>query len=158
MHNSTSKLLVKTFDGSLVHLKLKPACMSSTVEFDIQYYDYDGDESLVKAKVIFREAASIDFEINLFDNPIGAELCGFYELFQTETKREIVEKLFRNRLEGFLYHGDYNYNADDKHDMLNWREPIDELYKNLDTYHLYQQQTQGGVYYILAKSFEIIAT
>jgi len=42
--------------------------------------------------------------------------------------------------------------------MLNWREPIDELYKNLDTYHLYQQQTQGGVYYILAKSFEIIVT
>lgn len=158
MNNAASKLLIKTFDGSLADLKLTPECAGSTVEFDIRYYDYEGDESLVQAKVIFREAASIDFEINLFDNVIGAELWGFYEIFQTEKKKEIVEKLFRNRLDGVLYHGDYDYDADDEHDMLNWREPIDELYKNLDTYHLYQQQTQGGIYYILAKSFEIIAT
>ncbi len=157
MNGAASKLLIKTFDGSLVNLKLRPECMNSTVEFDIRYYDYDGDESPVKAKVIFREAASIDFEVNLFDNCIGAELCGFYEVFQEEKKKEIVEKIFRNRLDGFLYHGDYSYDADDEHDMLNWREPIDGLYKNLDKYHLYQQQTQGGIYYILAKSFEIIA-
>lgn len=158
MNNAASKLLIKTFDGSLADLKLTPECAGSTVEFDIRYYDDEGDESLVRAKVIFREAASIDFEINLFDNVIGAELWGFYEIFQTEKKKEIVEKLFRNRLDGFLYHGDYDYDAGDEHDMLNWREPIDELYKKLDTYHLYQQQTQGGIYYILAKSFEIIAT
>ena len=152
----TSKLLIKTFDGSLANLKLKPKCMNSTVEFDIRYYDYDGDNSLVKAKVIFREVASIDFEINLFDNYVGAELCGFYEIFQTEKKKEIIEKIFTNRLDGFLYHGNYNYDANEENDMLNWREPIDELYKNLDEYHLYQQQTQGGIYYILAKSFDII--
>lgn len=156
MDDKTSKLLVKTFDGSLVALRLKPRCMDSTVELDIRYYDHDGEGPLVKARAVFRGVVSIDLEVNLFDNYIGAELCGFYEILQTEKKKEIVERIFRNRLDGFLYHGDYDYDADDGHDMLNWREPVDKLYQDLDKYHLYQQQTQGGIYHILAKSFALI--
>lgn len=152
--SENSRLLIKTYDGSLVNLKLKPKCMNSTVEFNIKYYDED--DSLVKAKMIFSEVVSIDFEINLFDNDIGAELSGFYEIMNVKKKKEMVEKIFKNRLDGFLYHGDYNYDADDEHDMLNWRESVEELYQNLDQYKLYQQQTQGGIYYILAKGFEII--
>lgn len=156
MAGTDSKLLIKTYDGSLVNLKLKPKCMNSTVEFNIKYYDYDGDDSIVKAKIIFNEVVSIDFEINLFDNFIGAELSGFYEIINVDKKKEIVEKIFKNRRDGFLYHGDYNYDANDENDMLNWRESVEQLYQNLDQYNLYQQQTSGGIYYILAKSFEII--
>lgn len=154
-NNAKSKLLIKTYDGSLSRLKLKPKCKDSTVEFAIKYYDYDGDGSLVKAKVLFHKVAAIDFEVNLFDNYIGAELSGFYEIFREEKKKEIVEKIFANRRDGFLYHGDYNYDPAEKHDMLNWREPINEIYKKLEKYHLYQQQTQGGIYYILAKDYEV---
>ena len=100
MNNSTSQLLLKTFDGSLTKLKLKPKCRDSRVEFAIKYFDYDGD--------------------------------------------------------GYLYHGDYDYDAAEENDMLNWREPVEELYKNMDKYHLYQQQTQGGIYYILAGGYEVI--
>lgn len=60
INDTTSKLLIKTFDGSLVNLKLRPECMNSTVEFDIRYYDYDRDGSSAKAKVIFCEVATID--------------------------------------------------------------------------------------------------
>lgn len=156
MNSPTSKLLIKTFDGSLSDLTLKPKCMDSTVEFKIVYYDYDGDKSLLKAKVLFHEVVAIDFEVNLFDNCIGAELCGFYEIFQVEMKKKIIEKIFRNRLDGFLYHGDYNYDSTEENDTLNWREPIEILFKNIEKYHLYQQQTQGGIYYILASDYEII--
>lgn len=83
-NNVNSKLLMKTYDGSLSRLKIKPKCKDSTVEFAIKYYDYDGDGSLVKAKVLFHKAAAIDFEVNLFDNFFGAELFGFYEIFQEE--------------------------------------------------------------------------
>lgn len=156
MNNSTSQLLLKTFDGSLTKLKLKPKCKDSKIEFAIKYYDYDGDGSLVKAKVLFHEVVAVDFEINLFDNYIGAELFGFYEIFPAERKKELVEKIFKNRLDGYLYHGDYDYDAAEENDMLNWREPLEELYKNMDKYHLYQQQTQGGIYYILAGGYEVI--
>lgn len=157
INNTTSKLLLKTFDGSLTSLKLKPKCMDSTIEFDIKYYDYDGDGSLVKAKILFKEVVAVDLEINLFDNFIGAELFGFYEIIQTEKKKDMVEKIFKNRLEGFLYHGDYDYDANEENDMLNWSQPIDELYNNIESYHLYQQQTQGGIYYILARGYNIIS-
>ena len=40
--------------------------------------------------------------------------------------------------------------------MLNYRKPIDEIFENLEKYHLYQQQTQGGIYYILAGSYELV--
>ena len=34
--NLQSKFLIKTFDGSLLNLKVKPNCLDSLVEFDIQ--------------------------------------------------------------------------------------------------------------------------
>lgn len=156
INGEKSKLLIKTFDGSLKNLKVKPKGINSIVEFTIQYYDYEREESLVKAKVIFYEVVSIDFEVNLFDNCIGAELFGFYEIFQEEKKKELVETIVRNRRDGFLYHGNYDYDETDENDMLNWRESVEKLYENIKEYHLYQQQTEGGIYYILAKRFEII--
>ena len=156
--NAKSKLLIKTFDGSLLSLKVNPKCLDSTVEFDMKYYDYDGkgDNSLIKAKILFSEVVAVDFEINLFDNYIGSELFGFYEIFDEEKKKEMIEKIFQTRLQGLLYHGDYDYDANEENDILNYRKPIDEIFKNLEKYHLYQQQTQGGIYYILAGGYELI--
>ena len=156
INNITSKLLFKTFDGSLLNLKLNPKCLDSSVEFDIEYYDYDGDGALIKAKITFTEVVAIDLEVNLFANCIGSELCGFYEIFLEEKKKEMIEKIFKTRLEGFLYHGDYEYDASEENDILNWREPIEQLYENIDKYHLYQQQTEGGIYYILASGYDIV--
>ena len=155
MDDVKSKILIKTFDGLLMKLAVKPKCMNSTVEFNVNYYDYDGDQSLVKAKVTFRNVISLDFEINLFDNYIGAELFGFYEVFSADKKKEMIEKIFLERRSGFLYHGDYDYDASEEHDMLNFREPVENIFAELEQYHLYQQQTQGGIYWIMAKGYEL---
>ncbi len=156
INNQKSKLLIKTFDGSLLKLSLNPKYMDSTVQFDIKYYDYDNAGDIVEAKVLFKEVVSIDIEINLFANCIGAELFGFYEIFDVEKKKEMVEKVFLTRLDGYLYHGEYNYDPNEENDMLNWRKPIEELYERIDKYHLYQQQTEGGIYYILSSGYSII--
>ena len=66
--NPNSKLLIKTFDGSMPQLVIRPKCNQTQVELDIQYYDYDGDGKLKKAKILFRDVVSIDFEVNYFDN------------------------------------------------------------------------------------------
>ncbi|MDD3242766.1 MAG: hypothetical protein PHD32_03455 [Eubacteriales bacterium] len=157
MKSEKSKLLIKTFDGSLLNLKINPKCLNSSVEFSIKYYDYDGDKSLKKAKIVFKKVVSVDFEINYFDNFIGAELFGFYEIFDSEKKKQMIEKVFSNRLEGYLYHGDYDYDANEQHDMLNWREPVDSIMLELEKYRLFQQQTQGGIYYVLAAEYDVIA-
>lgn len=60
--------------------------MDSSVEFNMAYYDYDGDNSLLKVRVRFQNVVAIDFEVNFFDNFIGAELCGFYEILQLKTR------------------------------------------------------------------------
>ncbi len=152
---TNSKLLLKTFDGSLPSLRVFPQYNRTVVEFDISYYDYDDDGSSIDAKITFTDVLSIDFAVNYFMNCIGAELCGFYEIYDLAKKKEMVEKLFQERKESFLYHGDYDYQADDEHDILNYREPINRLYRTLDEYHLYQQQTEGGVYSILCREYAI---
>ena len=154
--NPVSKLLLKTFDGSMSRLMITPKCDQTEVELDIQYYDYDGDKTLKKACIHFHSVISIDFEVNYFDNCIGAELFGFYEIDWLEKKREMIEKVFHTRKDGFLLHGNYDYEPDNDHDMLNYRERIQAVYENIGQYHLYQQQTEGGIYYILAKGFALI--
>lgn len=154
--NPTSKLLIKTFDGSMPRLVIKPKCTETEVELDIQYYDYDGDRMLKTAKILFRSVVSIDFEVNYFDNPIGAELFGFYEIDWPEKKRKMIEKVFDTRKDGYLLHGDYDYEPDNEQDMLNYRERMMDVYEHLDRYHLYQQQTEGGIYYILAEEYAFI--
>lgn len=77
------------------------------------------------------------------------------EIFDDEMKISIVEKIFKNRREGVLYTGDYNYDPEDENDHLNYRETIDKIIKEIDKYCLYQQQTQGGIFYILALSCEL---
>lgn len=154
--NPVSKLLLKTFDGSMSRLMITPKCDQTEVELDIQYYDYDGDKTLKKACIRFHSVISIDFEINYFDNCIGAELFGFYEIGWPEKKREMIEKVFHTRKDGFLLHGNYDYEPDNGHDMLNYRERMQTVDEHLAQYHLYQQQTEGGIYYLLAGGYELL--
>lgn len=149
-----SKLLIKTFDGTMKKCAIKPKCTKSKVEFIIKYYDEE--DKLKKGLLVFEQVIAVDIEVNYFDNPIGAELSGFYEIFDINAKEGMIEKLFKNRREGYLYHGDYNYEPYEENDMLNYREPIIEIVKEIDDYRLFQQQTQGGLIYILAKEYKFL--
>lgn len=154
--NPVSKLLLKTFDGSMSRLIITPKCDQTEVELHIQYYDYDEDKTLKKVKIRFHSVVSIDFEVNYFDNCIGAELFGFYEIDWLDKKREMIEKVFHTRKDGFLLHGNYDYEPDNDHDMLNYRERMQTVDEHLAQYHLYQQQTEGGIYYLLAGGYELL--
>ena len=54
-----------------------------------------------------------------------------------------------------MYHGNYDYNPLEANDMLNYKEPLDEIINQIGKYKLYQQQTQGGIYYVLALGYNI---
>ncbi|WP_434799297.1 hypothetical protein [Terrisporobacter vanillatitrophus] len=148
-----SKLILSTYDGTMKKLNINQKYTNSKVEFNIKYYDEK--DRVIKALIIFKGVIAIDFEINYFNNSIGSELFGFYEIFDTTAKINMIEKIFNNRLEGYLYHGDYDYEPKDENDMLNYKEELNEVVKEIDKYKLYQQQTEGGIFYILASSYEI---
>lgn len=153
MERVKSKLILKTFDGTMKKLNINPKSKDSKIEFHIKYYNEE--DILTKALIVFKGVIAIDFEINYFDNYIGSELHGFYEIFDTTAKIKMVEKIFNNRLKGVLYHGDYNYDLTEQNDWLNYRENLDKVVKEIDKYKLYQQQTEGGIFYILGLNYEV---
>ena len=55
-----------------------------------------------------------------------------------------------------LFHGDYNYDPNGPHDILNRRENMEHILRELDEYHLYDQQTIVDSYLIPAKRWSII--
>lgn len=152
-----SKLLLNTHDGSLTACTIRPQSEDTQVEFSVQYYCHEnGEERSVSAILRFSQVASVDVEINFFDNPIGAELGGFYEILDIDFKKQMLEKVFQNRKDGYLFHGDYDYAPEDPADILNFRPPIESMLEELEQYRLFQQQTQGGIYHILCKRYELI--
>ena len=153
METIKSKLILNSFDGTMKSMNINPKCTDSQVKFNISYYN-KGD-ILTKAVVIFKGVIAIDFEINYFDNFIGSELFGFYEILENNFKIKMLQKIFNNRIEGYLYHGNYDYNPLEANDMLNYKEPLDEIINQIGKYKLYQQQTQGGIYYVLALGYNI---
>lgn len=152
-----SKLLLSTHDGSLTECRIRPHSDETEVEFAIQYYRRkDGEEQNVSAVLRFSQVVSVDAEVNFFDNPIGAELGGFYEILDEDFKRQMLEKVFQNRKDGYLFHGDYDYDPQEPADILNFRPPMEEMLGELEQCRLFQQQTQGGIYHILCKRYELI--
>lgn len=148
-----SKLILKTFDGTMKNANISPKCDDSKIEFHIKYYNEK--DILTKAVITFNDVIAIDFEVNYFDNFISSELYGFYEIFEEKAKINMIEKIFKNRLEGYLYHGDYSYDHNNENDMLNYMKPLKEIINKIDEYRLFQQQTQGGIYYILSSNYKI---
>ena len=149
--------LARTFDGTLEKMTLRPKCRKSKATFRLEYYPPDQD-TLCPGKLVFSKVAALDMEVNLFENPVGAELGGFYELFDETEKRSMVERLFQNRRACYLSTGHYaDYTPEDPSDMLNFRATVEELLGCLDTYHLYQLETMGGVFRILAREYTLTA-
>ena len=100
MGKNISKLILNTFDGSMETSTIMPKCLDTKIEFSIKYYN-ENDE-LINSSITFEEVISIDFEINYFDNYIGSELCGLYEIFDKKFKIDMIEKVFQNRLKHFV--------------------------------------------------------
>lgn len=149
-----SKLLLPTFDAQLIELKICPKCTHTKVSYKLEMYEEALRQKIIRI-LCFEDVAAIEFHINYFDAPIGTEVCGFYELFQKEQKAAMLERNFLSRKNRFLFHGNYQYDPKEPNDLLNNREDIECIFRELDDYHLLEQQTTGGIYLLLAKRWII---
>ena len=100
MKKERSKLLLATFDGSLEKIKIKPEREYSRVKCKVRYYEEKAEGAVVKAEIVFDHVVAIAFFVNQFENTIGAELGGFYEIFDRGKKKEMLERNFVRRREG----------------------------------------------------------
>ena len=144
---------MSTYDARLSQLKVMSKCVKTRVSYKLTMYDEL--EQKVDKKMIFGDVVAIEFRMNYFDEPIGAECCGFYERLDKTEKEAMLERNFDFRRDAFLLHGDYNYDSEDEADLLNYRVSIDEIKEKLEEYRLFEQQTTGGVYLILAKEWRM---
>lgn len=145
-----TKVLLSNFDGTMSRLEVLPACQDTQVLLYTQYWNRE--DQLVSVELEFSGVVAADFSVNYLDNPIGSELCGFYELEDEEEKMRLLRKNFDRRRREFLLTG-YQLQEDDPGELLNDFELLEQV--SLGAYHLYEQQTMGGVYRILAKGWKI---
>ena len=145
-----TKLLLANFDGTMSRLEVLPACQDTRVLLYTQYWNRE--DQLVSVELEFSGVVAADFSVNYLDNPIGSELCGFYELEDEEEKMRLLRENFDRRRRDFLLTG-YQLQEDDPGELLNDFELLEQV--SLGAYHLYEQQTMGGVYRILAKGWKI---
>ena len=96
------------------------------------------------------------FRINFFESLIGAESCGLYEIMDRAFIDQMVQANFARRKEVYLLEGDYNYDEDDEHDMLNVLDLMGTFAAEKDSYHAYVQNVDAGVYIVVAKGVQIV--
>ena len=109
------------------------------------------------AHLEFRRVAAFEAVLNVFDDPIGADVGGLYELKGNKRKKALLERVFERRRELWLLPGNYDYDPDDPWDCLNSRDALEDFMrkKNLKKYRLFLLEKQGGGFLILARDCEI---
>ena len=81
---------------------------------------YDELSGIKKSvSIVFTDVAAIDFRINYFDNMVGSEAFGLYQISDRQFIERLVKEIFERRKEIYLLEGDYDYDEADRSEMLN---------------------------------------
>ena len=149
------KLVLANFDARIPKIEIKPKNTETIVTISSKMFDEEIGKK-ISFKLLFYNVAAIDFRINYFDNMIGAEGFGLYEIKSREFIDSILKENFRKRREIYLLEGNYNYEEDDPHDLLNSFDLLKQYTKEKKQYRAYVQNVDAGVYVIIAKGVEVI--
>ena len=67
----------------------------------------------------------------------------------------VTRSIFERRKEVFLIEGNYDYDENDEHDILNCLDIYGDFSQNIEDYAAYIQNVEAGVYIIIAKNVRI---
>jgi len=144
------KLVLANYDARISNISIKPKNKATKVMLTSNMYDEASGEKK-RVKVVFSNVAAIDFRINYFDNMIGAEACGLYQIEDKSFVEKLVREIFERRKEIYLLEGDYDYDKNEPNDMLNVLDLGGSFMQDIDSYNAYVQNVDAGVYIIVAK-------
>lgn len=149
-----AELILANFDARIPKIEIRPKNIDTKVVFSSKMYDEETDE-IISVKIHFTNVAAIDFRVNLFDCMIGAEAFGLYCIRDKEFIQSVTRGIFDRRKEMFLFEGNYNYDEDDEHDMLNSFDVSGDFSNSMDDYAAFVQNVDGGEYIIIAKQVQV---
>ena len=150
-----AKLVLANFDARIPNISLRPKNLSTKVTISCKMYDTSlKDDKLVK--IVFSGVAAVDFRVNYFDNMIGAEVMGLYQIEDRAFIEKLVKDIFERRKEIYLLEGHYDYDENEPADMLNVMDLYGDFTKDMDSYSAYVQNVDAGVYVIVAKEIQVI--
>ena len=150
-----AKLVLANYDARISKIDIKPKNKHTKVILSSRMYNEETDQKET-IKLVFVDVATIDFQINYFDNMIGAEVMGLHEIVDVKFIERIVRENFERRKEIYLLEGDYHYDENNEDDMLNSFDVMDIYVKEKDSYHAFVQNVDAGVYIIVAKELQIV--
>ena len=148
------RLLVKNFDARIPKIEIKPKGISSKIVVHSKMYDENDDK--INVKIRFDDVAAIEFCINFFDNMIGTEAWGLYEIEDIDFIDSVVKRNFERRREVYLLEGDYEYDPNESADMLNVFDLSETYQREKEKYRAFVQNVDAGVYIIIAKGYQIV--
>lgn len=149
------KILVENFDARIPKIELKPKGPSSKIIVHSKMYD-ENDSKTIDVKIHFDDVAAIEFCINYFDDMIGTEALGLYEIEDIDFIDSVVKRNFERRREVYLLEGDYDYAPSEPADILNVFDLSGTYQKEKEKYHAFVQNVDAGVYIIIAKEYRIM--
>lgn len=150
-----AKLVLPNFDARIPNISLRPKNLSTKVTVSCKMYE----ESLKTdklVKLVFNGVAAVDFRVNYFDNMIGAEVMGLYQIEDKGFIKKTVKDIFERRKEIYLLEGNYDYDENEPADLLNVMDLYGDFTRNVDDYSVYIQNVDAGVYMIVAKEMQVI--
>lgn len=150
-----AKLVLANFDARIPNISIRPKNVSTKVTISCKMYDASLKvEKLVK--IVFTGVAAVDFRINYFDNMIGAEAFGLYQIEDKVFIEKLVREIFERRKEIYLLEGHYDYDENEPADLLNVMDLYGDFTKDMDSYSAYIQNVDAGVYIIVAKEMKVM--
>lgn len=149
-----AKRVLANFDARIPNISLRPKNLSTKVTVSCKMYEEASGEKKT-VKLVFTGVAAIDFRVNYFDNMIGAEACGLYQVEDRAFVEKLVRDIFERRKEIYLLEGDYDYDENEPADMLNVLDLSGDFMRDMDSYSAYIQNVDAGVYIIVAKEMQL---
>ena len=108
-----AKLVLANYDARISKIDIKPKNKHTKIILSSRMYNEETDQKET-VKLVFVDVAAIDFQINYFDNMIGAEVLGLFEIIDRNFIDVLVKEIFERRKEIYLLEGNYNYDEDDE--------------------------------------------
>ena len=87
---------------------------------------------------------------------VGSEAFGLYQIEDEQFIAKLVRETFERRKEVYLLEGHYDYDESDPNDMLNTLDVDGGFMPDVNSYCVYDQNVDAGVYIVVAKGVQIV--
>ena len=146
--------ILANFDVRISKIEILPENRATKVVMESSMRDALSGRNR-RVTIVFSDVAAIDFRINYFDNAIGSEAAGLYQIVEQQFAENLVKEIFERRRALYLLEGDYDYHADDPGDLLNTLDVYGSFMPMADHYGVFIQNVDAGGYLVVAKEIQI---